>query len=529
MSDSSNRRRRRRTGSTSARFTPSQHVLAEQGQPAEIDAGGIVASGAVAVVALALVALIWIVNGAVVQDQGAGVRERAERNLIGQAATIAETVSHEFQMIEQSLSIIQSAWKQDSDTVDLIKWQKQMPALTSVADDLFIADDNRIIRQDILSQAVGQGVGAAYGTFAQGLLEAFERDGTKNKDSLLLQGQRGLPVEARHFLMYVVRPLDHPRGWTIGASYRSTELTRLFAQAALGFNAVVALVDTQRATVQSIVGSSARKPITDLSKTPLYAAMTRVGSKSWLGPSGLDTVERLHAFHRVGERDLMVVVAANWIEVMEPANTLAAAARILAGVATALVIAIAGVVSWALYASRDHHRRERISQRNKSEIERLRIDEAANALRAQLNSARLQLVIANVSDGVALIDSSLRLTQWNDSFARGIGIALRQDMPLDTVLREQVIGQNTTGLEIDTEAEVARRIGILHAGAAAGLAQRGPDGETLILRALPVDAGGLILLLNGFAAWQPAPAFGMALHRGETMAPQPLTPVPIDW
>ena len=55
------------------------------------------------------------------------------------------------------------------------------------------------------------------------------------------------PIDARQFLMYIVRPLDHPKGWLIGASFRSSELTKLFAQAALGYNPVVALVDTKRA------------------------------------------------------------------------------------------------------------------------------------------------------------------------------------------------------------------------------------------------------------------------------------------
>ncbi|HEY0422796.1 MAG TPA: hypothetical protein VGC82_05675, partial [Rhodopila sp.] len=65
--------------------------------------------------------------------------------------------------------------------------------LLAVADDIFICDDKHIIRQDILPKAVGQGVGAAYVTFPHGSLELFDSDGTKNKESLLLQGQTGRP------------------------------------------------------------------------------------------------------------------------------------------------------------------------------------------------------------------------------------------------------------------------------------------------------------------------------------------------
>ena len=160
-------------------------------------------------------------------------------------------------MIDQSLTIIQSAWKANSDAVDLGKWQQQMPALTAVADDLFICDEKHIIRQDILPKAIGQGVGAAYVTFPHGSLEVLESDGTNDPDKLRQQADTGAPIDAREFLMYVVRPLDHPLGWVLGASYRSSELTKLFAQAALGYDPVVALVDSKRGVLQIVVGRRA--------------------------------------------------------------------------------------------------------------------------------------------------------------------------------------------------------------------------------------------------------------------------------
>ncbi len=137
-----------------------------------------------------------------VQDQRAEIRERAEHALSGQAATIAETVAHELLVIDQSLTVIQEAWKTDSDAVDLEKWQQQMPALLAVADDLFIADDKHVIRQDILPKAIGQGIGSAYVTFPHGSLEQFQSDGTKRprtrwcfcRDRLSSQADRGAPV-----------------------------------------------------------------------------------------------------------------------------------------------------------------------------------------------------------------------------------------------------------------------------------------------------------------------------------------------
>jgi PAS domain-containing protein len=525
MSDAFKRRRRDHAGSTSARFKSSRLVPVESVRPSQIGVAGLAACGAVIIVTIALSILIWIVTARAVQEQRAEILDRTEQSLLGQASTMAETVGHELRVIDQSLTIIQAAWKADSDTVDLAKWQDKMPALTAVADDLFIADENHIIRQDILPKAVGQGVGAAYVTFPHGSLEQFGSDGTTNKESLPPQGQTGASLDARQFLMYIVRPLDHPKGWLVGASYRSTELTKLFAEAALGFNPVVALVDTRRGVVQAVVGPAARRPKTDLSQTPLFASITRTSSGTWLGDSAIDGVQRIHAFHRIADRDMVVLVAANYNEVMGSAEGFGSAARSLASVATALVVCAGALVLWEIYTIRRHRRQKRISDRNRGELERLRGDEAANTALAQLNAARLNVVLDNTADGIALFDSSLWLVQWNRPFLLGIGIQPRQGMPLDAMLREQAaIG--LFGPVEDVEAEIAHRVGVLRTGDPAGLPQPAPGHKKLTMRGLLTGEGGFVLLLGSLATWQPAaPAHSLA----EEDDPESATPAAVDW
>jgi PAS domain-containing protein len=515
------RRRRKRTGSTSARYSPSQLIPVEAARPARIGRAELAAAGAVVIVAIALTVLIWIVAMRAVQEQRTEIRDRAEQAMVGQAAVMAETIGHELLMIDQSLGMLQAAWKADSDSFSLDKWQKQMPALTAVTDDLFICDDKHIIRQDILP---------AYVTFPHGSLEHFESDGTKDRESLLLQGGGlGEPIDARQFLIYIVRPLDHPKGWLIGASYRSTELTKLFAEAALGFDPVVALVDTKRGVVQSIVGPASRRPTTDLSRSPLYELMNRSQSGTWIGTTAIDGVERLHAFHQVAGRNMTVLVASSLAEVMTPADNLAAGTHAVAFVATALVMAIGALVLWELYTIRGRNRQTRVFNRNRSELERLRTEEAANTARARLNAVRLQVVLDRVTDGVALFDSSLRLVQWNHPFLRGIGIEPRKDMPLDALLREQ-LGKGLFGPIQDVEAEIGRRTGILRTGDVAGLPQPGPDNETLILRGMSITEGGFILVLNGIAHWEPAPLPTASTEIDEpAAAPEIITPAPIEW
>jgi PAS domain-containing protein len=448
--------------------------------------------------------------------------------LTGQAATITETVGHELLMIDQSLIVLQAAWKADSETFDLTKWQASMPALTAVTDDLFIADERHIIRQDILPKAVGQGIGGAYVTFPHGSLEQFQSDGTKPKDSLVLRGDSGQPIDGRQFLMYIIRPLDHPQGWLIGASFRSRELTKLFAQAALGYNSVVALTDTKRGIIQSVVGPAARRPKTDISQSPLLAAMTRSPSGLWLGTNAIDGVERMHAFHNVADRDMSVLVAANWSEVMAVTDSFAAGARTLAFVGSGLVVLIAGLVFRELYTISGNRRRKRVFERNRSELERLRAEDGVLAAKAQLNAARLKGVLDSTADGIALFDSNLRLVQWNHPFHRGIGVDPAVDMPLDSLLRLQAV-DGLFGAVPDVEAEIARRLGVLCSGETTGVAQPGPRDETLILRGLPITEGGFMLLLNGLRSWEPASAAAPAIETDKPTMQEPATSAAIDW
>jgi PAS domain-containing protein len=184
-------------------------------------------------------------------------------------------------------------------------------------------------------------------------------------------------------------------------------------------------------------------------------------------------------------------------------------------------------VLWELYTLRGHRRRQRVLERNRQELERLRTDDAANIARAGLNAARLQLVLQSIQDGIALFDSNQRLVQWNHPFLRGIGIELRSEMPLDAMVREQ-INAGLCGAVSDPEREVARRITILRAGAAEGLPQRGPDGEAVILRGLVVEGGGFMLMLSGLEHWEAPPAAPAADAIEEKPAEAP-APAPIEW
>jgi PAS domain-containing protein len=231
----------------------------------------------------------------------------------------------------------------------------------------------------------------------------------------------------------------------------------------------------------------------------------------------------MHAFERVPNRDMAVVVAANWSEVMAVATNLAAGAHALATVGSGLVLLVGGLVLWELFTIRGKRRQKRIFDRTRNEMERLRDEAGVITARAQLNAARLKLVVDSTSDGIALFDSNMRLVQWNHPFDRGIGIELKQDMPLDSLLR----AQGRAGLfhpVADVEVEITRRVAVLHSGDAAGVMLPGPDGEALTLRGLPITEGGFMLLLSGLETWAPTPA-----GTDEPAGPEIVISAQIEW
>ena len=488
------KRRRRRTGSTAHRYSPAQAV---RSTTVRHRIGATEIAGAIIsfVIAVALIVLIWMVTSRSIQDQRDQVRDLAQRNLIGQASVMAESVAHELLLIDQSLKVLQQAWDTDSGLFDINKWKAQMPALTEVTDDVFIADEKRMVKQDILPQAVGQGIASAYVSWPHGELEKLG-DSAPRIGSPLGAPEIQSTTDARRFIMYIVRPLARPPGWMIGASFRTAELGKLYNSSWFGTNALAGIVDLKSGGLQSIVGPAARHPERSLAKSELFANMVRGPDGIWIGESPIDGVLRIHAFHRVPNRDMAVVVAATETEAMQSATLFAAGARGVAFAATATTLMIAGVIGWTLYHLRANRRRQVILTRNETELARLHQDEERLTERAHLQSARLRALVENASDGIALVDPNLRLIRWNRRFEQGIGVPLEQNMPLDAILRHQA----TLGLfdppPQDVEVEIARRAAELRSGETA-VVQIAIGHEDRFLRGLSVEDGGLILLLTG--------------------------------
>ncbi len=509
MSGSKRRTHHRRIGSTSRRYRPSELVPIDGRRSSNIGTTELLTCAAVATVAALLIVLIWIMANRAIQDERTEIRERAEQTIAAHASVLAEEVRHELMLIDQSLATMQNAWKLDSEHFDLTVMQKSMPAMISVADDIFVADEKRIIQQDIIPAAVGQGVGAAYVTFPHGSLETFDSDGIRNTEGRLAVGQTATPIDGREFLMYVVRPLDHPQNWLIGASYRSNELAKLYAESTLGFNGIAALIDAKRGAVQAIIGPSARRPKVNVAKSEMFEAIQKSDSGLWVGPTATDGVERLIGFHRVEGRDIIVIAGTPLTQAMAPAEGLTEGYHSLATVASLVVATISGLMLWGLYTLRSAARRRRAYERGRTALLSAQTDLATARTRAAVSGMQLRTLVDGLGDGIAILDADLCLSTWNPAFAAVSGLEpdqLRTGLPLDELLRRQAIAGAFGPLD-DREIEVARRVAILRTQRdQAALTQFDHEGEAIELRVRGVADGGLVLILGGASQWQPPPA-----------------------
>jgi PAS domain-containing protein len=502
----SGRSRRRRAAPQGRRAADLQRQEQRRGR---VGLPEIVAGGAVILICVALISLIWIGTEGSVREQTDETRGRVEAAINAQAATLTAQVQLELRTIDQSLIVLQAAWKATPDTFKLADWHQMTPALTDVTSDLFIADDKHVIVQDINPAAVGQGVGSAYANLANGSLEPIVSTNRGGRDTGMMIGELGSGGVIRQYLMYLVRPLEKPTGWIIGAAYQSGALTNVFAAAGLGHDGMAALVDTQRGGVQAVAGTAALRPSLDLSNSPMYAAMlARPDGGIWIGSSAIDGVQRILAFHRVPGRDLMVLVGVLRGPAMASADTWAEALRTMAVMGSLLVLAIGAAVLWQLWHWRSLRRRSRALAQAEGLLTATRNDLVAARARLAVSSAQVQAMLGSVSDGVTVFDAAQHLVAWNSQFATLSGLppdALHEGGLLDDVLRRQAEAGRFGAAE-DVDAVIARGIASLRPESGAGeIIETAPDGTSLVLRGQAMPDGGLMLILRPADAAAGAP------------------------
>ncbi len=454
---------------------------------------------AIGLISLALIILMWTLTDRTISDQALEIRARTDQQVRSVAFVLAREIQDELQLVDQSLSIIQDDWKNDSDLVDLGAWKKKLLALTEVANDIFIANEKGVIVQGTIPASIGQGFGSAYVTYPNGSLETFDAEGTKTPDGKVAGSNDA--IEARQFLTYIVRPLARPRGWYIGASYRSEGITKLFSGARLGRDGVVGLVAIKRGGLQAIVGKSAQFADMDISQSELIEQIRKNDFGVWSGVSPTDQVPRIIAWQRIPGRDMGVVVGVDIDSATQPLAGLAAMARSLAAVGSLIVLIIAGILVWTIATTRAARQRERLHERTELTLANTRQELAVARARGLLTEPEVATLLSSPNDGVARLDGEGRLRLWNPRFAEVAGVPLDDatlGSPVEDLLRRQA-NAGVFGDPAEAEQEIATRLTVLHTSGQSVVppTQVGPNGEQITMHVRGVADGGQVIVLSG--------------------------------
>ncbi|MCR6662131.1 MAG: PAS domain-containing hybrid sensor histidine kinase/response regulator [Luteimonas sp.] len=133
------------------------------------------------------------------------------------------------------------------------------------------------------------------------------------------------------------------------------------------------------------------------------------------------------------------------------------------------------------------------------------VGEASQDLR--FNQRLLEAALENMSQGISVVDSELRLVAWNARYAQLFGFApgmLRVGMPVEQLVRYN-LRQGLIGV-VDIEHESAKRLRHMREGTPYLAERRFPDGTVVEIRGNPMPNGGFVATFTDVTAFRDAEA-----------------------
>jgi signal transduction histidine kinase/DNA-binding response OmpR family regulator len=443
--------------------------------------------------AAAVIAGTWYAADRTAKEQRLEALQRTNAAVSGLTANYSEQIARQILALDQSLDTMVQEWEGDPRRFNLENARARSKILNGISRDMFLADENGIIRQSSVSDFIGHNASD---------LEAFRQaaEHANDKPKLWLGGASVNPI-MRQWHLDAVRILHHPDGSFAGiidADYRVSAITDVFGAASPpgnGFAALISLTDGKmRATFgASGSGTAGGSPDSSIADTKMFAALDAGESGLWAGPSAFDAVTRIHAFRRLPGRDLAIITGIDEQDAFRQAVAWQWQARIFAGAVTFLTLVICVLLLIMLGAGRRRLVREREVQARFAASHAL--SEVARA-QADAVARRLQATFAVVTDGVAIFDAHLNLVEWSGLFPERSGINasfVRTGMPMEEVLRMQA-EDGHFGVAVNVEAEVERRAALLRAGNFGTSQNFQAGGRTIELRCRPLPEGGFVAL-----------------------------------
>ena len=417
--------------------------------------------------------------------------QQADAIVTGLAASYAEQIGRQTLAFDQILAMMAGDWEADPGRFNLEAARERATVLTGISRDIFLTDENGIIRQSSVPDYIGQSISG---------IDVFRdaaEHGSQMKSGLYLGAAAVNPI-MRQWHLDAARTLHHPDGSFAGiidADYRLSAITSVFAASAPVGNSFAALLGLTDGKLRAILGAAGATPDASVADTTMFAAVSAGDAGLWVGPSATDAVIRIHAFRRVPGRDLAVIVGLDQSEVMQPVRTWQSQTRLFAGSISVLTAIIAILTLVGLRAVR---RRAATTADARANLAASQALAEVSRAHADAIERRLHATFAAIADGVGIFDAHLNLIEWNEQFPERSGVdpgLIRTGMPMEDVLHSQVEA-GYFGEVKDVEAEVDRRIALLRAGNFGASLSFQTAARVIELRCRPLAEGGFVALYS---------------------------------
>jgi signal transduction histidine kinase/CheY-like chemotaxis protein len=441
------------------------------------------------IVILALIVLTCAITYRSILTQRAETVARVNTLLTNQTLALSEEINRQFLAVDQTLRVLARSWESDPEHFNLEQRRADAAVLSGLSREMILMDENGIVRQASVPEAVGQNVGAR--DFA-----VYARKHETPAASIYIGGASIDPI-MRQWHLNVAIWLHHPDGsfaGAIAADYRVSALLDVFHQAYVGTDGLVELIGLTDGRIRANFGATDVDPSTDLSTTRMVAAIRANAAGLWTGTSATDAVERFHAYRRLPDRDLVLVVAMAREDAMRPATEWQWQAARFAGAIILLLLIMGCLLLRGAELARNRGQTQAADHAMLAAANaQLQVAKAEAVAKAE----QLEATLGGMTDGIYMMDAQFCLLEWNAHFPDMAGIPPdlpRVGLPMEEILRAQA----KTGLfgEVDTEHEVARRMTVLRNLQFGTTERTRPDGRTLELRRRGLPDGGFVTLYS---------------------------------
>ena len=424
-----------------------------------------------------------------VLNQRSETEIRANLLLTNQTLALSEEIERQFLAVDQTLRGMARAWEENPQTFDLERRRADASVLSGLSRDMLLVDENGIVGQASVPEAIGQNV-------ATRDFVAYARKQATPPGGVFIGGATLDPI-MRQWHLNVAVWLHHPDGsyaGAIAADYRVSTLLDVFHQAFVGSNGLVALIGMTDGRIRAHLGPTEADPNTDIAATPMVAAMRSKPTGLWTGKSSTDSVERFHAFRRLPNRDLALVIAMERSDAMLPATVWQwQAARF----ASAIVLLLITMGALLLRSGELARARRQAQAADHAALASTNAQLQVAKAEAEAKAEHLEATLGGMTDGIYMMDAQFCLVEWNARFPDLAGIPPdlpRVGLPMEEILRAQAL----TGLfgEIDIEEEVVRRMAAVRTLQFGTTERTRPDGRTIELRRRGLPDGGFVTLYS---------------------------------